>query len=45
MDSITNILYPLTPYPLDTDLTTPLSSPIHLVSPLLYMGFVWLQSQ
>ena len=42
MDFITTTIHPPTPYPIDTDPTTPLSSPLHLVSPFLYMGFVWI---
>ena len=45
MDDITTATHPLTPYPIDTDLTNPLSSPIHLLSPLMYVGFVWLLQQ
>lgn len=44
-ESTSNALYPLTPYPLNDELTDPLSSPLHLMSPLVYMGFVWLLQQ
>ena len=45
MYSISTSIHLLTPYPIDSNLTNPLSSPLHLVSPFLYVGFVWLLQQ